>query len=87
MRHEFDADLFRQSFALCVVKHDLPFQFAEYDGVEDMFAYLNPDVKLFLRQTIKNDVLKLYTREKEKLIELCNLSRVELHSLLIVGPY
>ena len=68
-RPEFDADVFRQLLALCVVKHDLPFQFTEYDGVKDMFAYLNSDVKFFSRKTTKSDILKLYMREKKKLTE------------------
>ena len=51
------------------MKHDLPFQFAEYDGVRNLFVYLNPDVKVLSRHTSRNDVLKMFKREKERLKE------------------
>ena len=35
---EFDCNEFRKLLASCVVKHELPFQFVEYDGVIDLFA-------------------------------------------------
>jgi len=66
---EFDVDIFRELVALCIVKHDLPFQFAEYDGVRNLFVYLNPDVKVLSRHTSRNDVLKMFKREKERLKE------------------
>ena len=53
--------------AVCIVKHELPLQFCEYQGVKDMFSYLNPEVKVFTRRTTKNDVLKLFSNEKERL--------------------
>ena len=55
---QFDFNEFRQLLAYCVVKHELPFQFVEYEGVRDLLAYLNPDVKLVVRNTTKNDVIK-----------------------------
>jgi len=63
-RHaKFDVDIFCELVALCIVKHDLPFWFAEYDGVRNMFVYLNPDVKVLSRHTTRNDVLKLFKRD------------------------
>jgi len=35
--------------------------------VRDLLAYLNPDVKFVARNTTRNDVIKLFAREKEKL--------------------
>jgi len=66
-RPQFDFNEFRQLLAYCVVKHQLPFQFVEYEGVRDLLAYLNPDVNFLARNTIRNDVIKLFAREKEKL--------------------
>ena len=66
-RPEFDIEMFRELLALCVVKHDLPFQFAEYDGVRNIFVYLNSDVKMLSRHTTRNDVLKMFKREKERM--------------------
>ena len=53
--------------AACIVKHDLPLQFCEYEGVKDLFSYLNPDVKVLTRRTNKSDVLKLFSNERERL--------------------
>jgi len=51
--------------AACIVKHDLPLQFCEYEGVKDLFSYLNPDVKVFSRRTTKTDVLNLFSNERK----------------------
>ena len=51
-----------------IIKHDLPFQFVEYEGIRSLFAYVCEDVKLASRNTIKADMLKLYKKEKEKLL-------------------
>ena len=69
MRLEFDIEIFHELLALCVVKHDLPFQFAEYDGVRNIFVYLNSNVKVLSRHTTTNDVLKMFKREKERMKE------------------
>ena len=63
----FDPNEFRQLLALCVVKHELPFQFVEYDSLRVMLLYLNPDVKCVSRNTTGNDVVKLYAKEMENL--------------------
>ena len=63
----FDPEEFRKLMAVCIVKHELPLQFCEYQGVKDMLSYLNPEVKVFTRRTTKNDVLKLFSNEKERL--------------------
>ena len=63
----FDPNEFRQLLALCVVKHELPFQFVKYDSVRQMLLYLNPDVKCVSRNTTRNDVVKLYAKERENL--------------------
>lgn len=42
----FDPDVFRDLLSIAIVKHDLPFQFVEYDGVKKCFSYLNPDINM-----------------------------------------
>jgi len=69
MRAEFDVDIFRELVALSIVKHDLPFQFAEYDGVRNMFVYLNPNVKVLPRHTTRNNIFKMFKRENERLLK------------------
>jgi len=51
----------------CTVKYDLPLQFCEYVGVTELFSYLNFDVKVFSKRSTKNDVVKLFTSEKEQM--------------------
>uniref|UniRef100_A0A803LVX1 BED-type domain-containing protein n=1 Tax=Chenopodium quinoa TaxID=63459 RepID=A0A803LVX1_CHEQI len=64
-----DYDIVREMLSIAVVKHDLPFQFAEYSVVRKLINYINPDVKLVSRNTLKADVLKMFKREKDKLKE------------------
>ncbi|KAL2942223.1 putative AC transposase [Bienertia sinuspersici] len=70
-----DCDVFREMLSIAVVKHDLPFQFAEYSGIRKCFSYINPEVKLVSRNTLKADVLKMFKREKEKLRDELNAIR------------
>lgn len=70
-----DLDVFREMLAIAVVRHDLPFQFAEYDGIRRCFSYLNPEAKLVSRNTLKADILKMFKREKDKLKEELSVVR------------
>uniref|UniRef100_A0A803MT78 BED-type domain-containing protein n=1 Tax=Chenopodium quinoa TaxID=63459 RepID=A0A803MT78_CHEQI len=38
-----DYDIVREMLSIAVVKHDLPFQFAEYSAVRKLINYINPD--------------------------------------------
>ncbi|KAK9690066.1 hypothetical protein RND81_09G102300 [Saponaria officinalis] len=67
---KFSADELRQLVAIAIAKHNLPLQLVEYEGIRNCFSYLNPDVKFFVRNTIKADILKMYGMEKQKLILL-----------------
>ncbi|KAK9733188.1 hypothetical protein RND81_04G049900 [Saponaria officinalis] len=67
---KFSVDEFRQLVAIAIAKHNLPLQLVEYEGIRNCFYYLNTDVKFFVRNTIKADILKMYGTEKEKLILL-----------------
>ena len=62
-RSKFEFNEFRQLLAYYVVKHELPFQFVEYDGVRDLLTYLNLDVKCVSRNTSRNDVIRSFVRE------------------------
>jgi len=50
-RPDFDPEVFRTMLTICIVKHNLPLQFCEYDGVRGLFSYSNSDVKVFTRRT------------------------------------
>ena len=51
--------------AEAIIKHNLPFNFVEYEGIRKVFSYLNLDVKHIFRNTSKVDILKLYKKEKD----------------------
>ncbi|XP_024018885.1 zinc finger BED domain-containing protein RICESLEEPER 1-like [Morus notabilis] len=63
----FNSEKWRELMTVCIVMHDLPFQFVEYKGLRAMLQYLYPDVELVSRNTAKVDSLKLYAREKIKI--------------------
>ncbi|KAL2942042.1 Zinc finger BED domain-containing protein RICESLEEPER 2 [Bienertia sinuspersici] len=70
-----DCDVFREMLSIAVVKHDLPFQYDEYSRIRKCFSYINPEVKLVSRNTLKADVLIMFKREKEKLRDELNAIR------------
>ena len=59
----FDANVFRELLTMAIVKHEFPFQFVEYDGIRKCFNYLNPELNVVSRNTIKADLLKKYKNE------------------------
>ncbi|KAL2941421.1 putative AC transposase [Bienertia sinuspersici] len=65
----FDPTMFRELLATAIVRHELPFQFAEYEGVRKCFTHSQHDVKVVSRNTIKSDILQLYRKEKLKVKE------------------
>ncbi|KAK9664897.1 hypothetical protein RND81_14G075600 [Saponaria officinalis] len=67
---KFNCDEFRQLVSIAIAKHNLPFQLVEYEASRNCFSYLNPDVKFFARNTIKSDIIRMYTREKDRLVDL-----------------
>ena len=51
--------------AEAIIKHNLPFSFVEYEGIRQVFSYLNSDVKHIFKNTSNANVLKLYKKEKD----------------------
>ncbi|KAK9199348.1 hypothetical protein WN944_014538 [Citrus x changshan-huyou] len=60
----FDPNVLQSLIARMVVMHELPLRFVEYKGFREMIAHTNPVVKPMSRNTLKNDILKLYHIEK-----------------------
>ncbi|KAL3519158.1 hypothetical protein ACH5RR_021747 [Cinchona calisaya] len=58
---------FREVLSFAIIKQDLPFSFVEYEGIRDVFKYLNPDVKNITRNTAKMDILKLHGIEAQEM--------------------
>ncbi|XP_019096514.1 PREDICTED: zinc finger BED domain-containing protein RICESLEEPER 3-like [Camelina sativa] len=68
--------------AKCIIQHDLPFAYVEYERVRSIWKYLNEDVKFISRNTAAADVYNFYENEAENSKrELANLpGRISLTS-------
>ena len=66
----FDPNILRSLIARMVVMRELPLTFVEYKGFREMMAHANPVVKPMSRNTLKNEILKLYHIEKVKTFHL-----------------
>ncbi|XP_010484883.1 PREDICTED: zinc finger BED domain-containing protein RICESLEEPER 3-like [Camelina sativa] len=68
--------------AKCIIQHDFPFAYVEYERVRSIWKYLNADVKFISRNTVAADVYKFYENEADNLKrELANLpGRISLTS-------
>ncbi|XP_022023193.1 zinc finger BED domain-containing protein RICESLEEPER 2 isoform X2 [Helianthus annuus] len=66
----FSQSMFREMLVAAIVMHELPLSFVDYKGFRDLFKYLQPDVNIISRNTVKSDLLKMYKREKEKVKEM-----------------
>nr|GMC77807.1 zinc finger BED domain-containing protein RICESLEEPER 2-like [Ipomoea batatas] len=64
---KIDHDTVREMISMCIIEHDLPFSFVEYNRIRELHKYLNADYKFISRNTAATDVYKFYEREKEKL--------------------
>ncbi|KAF7835614.1 zinc finger BED domain-containing protein RICESLEEPER 2-like [Senna tora] len=62
-----DQDKYREMVAKLVIKHDCPFSFVEHEGFRDLVNFLNSEAHSISRNTLKADVLKLYSKEKDHL--------------------
>ena len=54
---------------MCIIKHDFLFLYVEYDGVRNVWKYLNHEVKFISHFTMAHDVWKIYLQNKAKLKE------------------
>ena len=67
---KFDSKAYRDALSKCIIQHDLPFSYAEYEGVTAVNKILNPEFKPISRNTAKTDCTKVFLIEKEKLKSL-----------------
>ena len=51
--------------AKAIIKHNLPFNFVEYEGIRKVFSYLNSDIKHISKNISRADILKLYKKKKD----------------------
>ncbi|KZV57969.1 hypothetical protein F511_12125, partial [Dorcoceras hygrometricum] len=60
---------FRELLILAIVRHDLPFQFVEYDAIRSIFTYLKPQVNHFTRNNAMADILMMHKNVCSKLAQ------------------
>ncbi|KAF7144001.1 hypothetical protein RHSIM_Rhsim05G0096800 [Rhododendron simsii] len=64
---KFNPNRFRELLVHVVIRHDLPLSFVEYDGVRNIFTYLNPEAHSISRRTIRTAILSLHEKEYQTL--------------------
>ncbi|CAH1447057.1 unnamed protein product [Lactuca virosa] len=79
---DFNPSTFRELLAIAIVRHDLPFQFVEYEGIKRCFTYLNHEVNLVKRNTIKSDIKNMFGIEKLKIKDLLSCTPEKMESQL-----
>ena len=72
---KLDHKAYQDALSRCIIMHDLPFSYAEYEGVWVVNRVLNPDFKLISRNTAKADCWDVFLSEKTMLNSiLANIS-------------
>ena len=69
---KFDNEVFIDLLVEAIIKHNMPFNFVEYEGIRAVFKYVCEDIKLPTRNTAKSRLLKRFKMEKIKLQSLIN---------------
>ncbi|XP_010430917.1 PREDICTED: zinc finger BED domain-containing protein RICESLEEPER 1-like [Camelina sativa] len=64
---KIDHMIFHEMVAKCIIQHDLPFAYVEYERVRSVWKYLNAYVKFISWNTAEANVYKLYENEIENL--------------------
>ena len=63
----FDQDVSRHELASAIILHEYPISIVDHVGFRKFISTLQPLFKMVCRNTIKDDVMKIYNLEKDKL--------------------
>lgn len=66
-QYKFDDKAYWVALARAIIKHGLPYSYAEYEGVWEVNKVLNPEFKPCSRNTTKVDINEVHVTEKAKL--------------------
>ncbi|GAB2269933.1 hypothetical protein Dimus_038811 [Dionaea muscipula] len=75
MPYSFDQDFARKQLACMIVMHEYPLSIVDHVGFRRYSSALQPSFRLVSRNTIKDDILKLYESEKAKTMKLLKANR------------
>ncbi|KAF5207783.1 zinc finger BED domain-containing protein RICESLEEPER 2-like isoform X2 [Thalictrum thalictroides] len=70
---KYDPEKSRLDFARMIAKHDYSFFMAEHEYFREFIKDVNPAYKFSSRNTVREDVMKIYNEKKEELQELLDL--------------
>ena len=68
--YQFDQVRVRNKLARMVILHKYPLSMVDHIGFKEFVADLQPIFKLVTRNTLKNDILKIYDNEREKILKM-----------------
>jgi hypothetical protein len=76
--YAFNQDIARNAVAKMIILHEYPLAMVEHIGFREFCASMQPLFKVVSRNTIKNDIMKIYNSEKENTMKLLskNQSRI-----------
>ena len=60
--NKFHPKIFREKLAKAIIRHDLPFKFAKFEGIKEILKYLNLDVRFTSKVITSCDVWKVYAK-------------------------
>ena len=63
---KLDHKAYRDALSRCIIMHDLPFSYVEYEGVWAVNRVLNPDFKPISRNIVKADCWNVILSEKQR---------------------
>ncbi|MQL75254.1 hypothetical protein Taro_007636 [Colocasia esculenta] len=69
---KFNQELSREKLAHMLAMHEYPFSMVEHCGFMDFAKSLQPQFKMFTRNTHKEDCIKLYEKKKDKMCKFFN---------------
>ena len=70
----FDPNHFRQLITTVIILDNLPFSFVEYEAIRITYQYLRPGINWVSRNTLKADVLKMFSREQARIKSMLDLT-------------
>ena len=63
----FDQDVSREKLANAIILHEYPLSIVDHVGFKEFTSSLQPLYKMVSRNTIRDDIIRIYAIEKEKM--------------------
>ena len=80
--YQFDQVKVMNNLACMTILHEYPLSIVDHIEFREFVASLQPLFKLVSRNTLKNDILKIYDNEREKVLKMMdkNGSRMAIYN-------